>query len=162
MRADGYDKVDRRRRATATTENRGKPVFVHVMKTSIRSVVAIILFHATTTVTSAAVVVHAELDDDRNDIISSGDDNNVEVIVSAVIEEGDDDVSVSHSSLSLDEDSQYHDPDESSAPLTSSPVDENSIANNEHYIHNEKKNSNENNKNKNRQEEEPYEDAEEE
>jgi hypothetical protein len=105
------------------------------MKSSLRIVVAIILFHVTTAVTAAAVVVHAELDDDRNDVIASGDDNNVEVIVSAVIEEGDDDVSVSHSSLSLDNDAQYHDPDESSAPLTSSPVDENSIANNQHYIH---------------------------
>lgn len=99
------------------------------MKSSICNVFAIILFRVTTT------VVHAEVYDHENDheIVSSDDDdnNNFEVIVS-LVEEGEY-VSVSHSSSSLDNDSQHGDPDESSTPLTSSLVDEDSIANHIHF-----------------------------
>ena len=106
---------------------------------SLRSIVAIVLFQVST---KATVVVQAELDDHRhNDMISSDDNNdnnnnnnnNVEVVVvSAVVEEGGDDISVVHSS-SLDEDSRHHDDEESSTPLSSSSrFDESSIAANQH------------------------------
>ena len=70
------------------------------------------------------ILVRAELDEHNDMMIASGGDDTFEVIVSAV-EEGDD-VSIIHSQ-SIEEDA-HHD-DDSSTPLSSSLVDENSIAN---------------------------------